>query len=82
MCVCTMQTTIEFYINMEEREIAKDEGYIYKNPFDEGLKNNYRRVFGDYSWYTALLPSVRHPIEPLYPFILKNELKNHNNNNV
>lgn len=32
-----LQTTIEFYINMEERREAKTRGETYKNPFDKGI---------------------------------------------
>lgn len=73
--IVTNQTTIEFYVNMEERRIARDEGYVFHNPFDEGLRGNLRRVFGDVAWYLALLPSVRPPPEPMYPLLLRGEFQ-------
>lgn len=56
------QTTIEFYINMEERSEARARGATYKNPFDKGWRKNVLRVFGDVPWYAALLMSVRRPV--------------------
>ena len=57
---------------MEERQVAKEEGYKYANPFQEGsLTRNLRRVFGDCPWYMALLPSTRPPTEPTYPLVLR-----------
>lgn len=71
--ICTNQTTIEFYINMEEKRISRAAGQIYKNPFDMGAaRRNLSRIFGSYSrWYYALMPNVSFPIEPQHPFILK-----------
>eukprot|EP01041_Mallomonas_annulata_P001523 gene1523-2930_t len=68
--VITNQTTIEFYINMDERQMAKEEGYKYTNPFFESTQRNLSRVFGVCPWYLALLPSIRPPDEPLYPLVL------------
>lgn len=73
--ILTNQTTIEFYVNMEERRVAGEQGYVYRNPFDEGLRGNLRRVFGDVPWYRALLPSVRTPPEPMYPLLLRGEFQ-------
>ena len=57
----TNQTTIEFYINMEERSEARAKGVVYKNPFDKGWRKNLLRVFGDVAWYEALWMSLRPP---------------------
>jgi palmitoyltransferase len=61
----TNQTTIEFYINMEERADAKEMGLVFKNPFDKGWRKNLKRVFGDGSWYSVILLSLRNPPTPL-----------------
>jgi palmitoyltransferase len=63
----TNQTTIEFYINMEERAEAKEGGYTYKNPFDKGWRKNLRRVFGEGSLCGAVLMSLRSPPPCEYP---------------
>ncbi len=65
----TNQTTLEFYINMDERSDAKSRGEVYKNPYDRGWRKNLLRVFGDVPWYKAILMSYRLPIEPEYPFL-------------
>lgn len=67
--VSSNQTTIEFYINMEERADAKDEGRVFTNPFDKGWRKNWRRVFGDGAWWAAVLISLRKPPPPLYPYL-------------
>jgi palmitoyltransferase len=67
----TNQTTIEFYINIENRSIAKDRGIFYKNPFDEGVRKNLRRVFGDNPWYRFLVPGLYSPVEPKYPLTIE-----------
>ena len=66
----TNQTTIEFYINMEERAEAKEQGRTYKNPFDKGWRKNLRRVFGGGGGSSAcglILLSARTPPPPEYP---------------
>jgi palmitoyltransferase len=63
----TNQTTIEFYINMEERADAKEQGLTFRNPFDKGWRKNLRRVFGSGAWYSVILISLRGPPPPLYP---------------
>jgi len=65
--VSTNQTTIEFYINMEERADAKEQGLVYTNPFDKGFRKNWRRVFGDGPRWSAILLSLRPPPPQLYP---------------
>ena len=69
--VISFQTTIEFYVNMEERAYSKEKGEIYKNPFHQGWSKNMARVFGDTTWFFALLPSLRPPAEPMYPLVLR-----------
>ena len=63
----TNQTTIEFYINMEERAEAKEAGTIYKNPFDKGWRKNLRRVFGEGSLCRLTLISLRKPPQHEWP---------------
>lgn len=65
LCI-TNQTTLEFHINSEMRQ----ERPGYRNPFDTGSwKKNLQRVFGrDSPSLLAILPSVRDPPEPTYPF--------------
>jgi palmitoyltransferase len=65
--IFTNQTTIEFYINIEERMEAKEAGYTYKNPFDKGWRKNLSRVFGAGSPCSVVLLSLRDPPPPLYP---------------
>jgi palmitoyltransferase len=67
--VSTNQTTIEFYINMEERADAKEQGFIYTNPFDKGWRKNWKRIFGDGSWYEVILISLRKPPPPIYSLL-------------
>ncbi len=64
----TVQTTIEFYINLEEKSYASSNGVVFKNPFDQGIRKNFRRVFGDVHWLLALLMSNRLPPPPEFPF--------------
>ena len=68
LCV-TNQTTIEFYINLEEKSDARDNNLAFKNPFDKGWRKNMMRVFGDLPWYKAGLISVREPPTQAYPFL-------------
>lgn len=63
----TNQTTIEFYINIEEKHDAKQRGALFKNPFDKGWKKNLMRVFGDVVWYHALAISFRKPPPDEWP---------------
>ena len=69
--VLTNQTTIEFYINLDEASHAKSQGEKYKNPFDKGWRRNLTRVFGDSPWYTYLLirldPVQEDDFEPYPP---------------
>lgn len=72
--VLTNQTTIEFYINAADRLEARGNGTVFKNPYDLGWRKNLRRVFGDAPWYLAILPSLRDPPAPMYPFEFSFEL--------
>ncbi len=65
--VLTNQTTLEFYINWEERREAKEQGYVFKNPFDKGWRKNLIRVFGDCAWYHYMNMSVRDSVPCDYP---------------
>jgi len=67
--VSSNQTTIEFYINMEERADAKEQGLVYTNPFDKGFRKNWRRVFGDGAWWAVILLSLRRPPPQLFPHL-------------
>lgn len=64
------QTTIEFYINYENRSAAKSLGILYRNPFDEGWRKNLTRVFGQHILYSIFVPCSNTPPEPLYPLQL------------
>jgi palmitoyltransferase len=67
---CTNQTTIEFYINIENRADAKEEGKEYKNPFDKGWRKNLKRVFGnERGFFGAILISSRPPPPQKYPLL-------------
>lgn len=66
-----VQTTIEFYMNLEARREAYLTGSLFRNPFDEGWRKNLLRVFGTSPWYHLLLPSLQRPPEPKYPFDLE-----------
>jgi len=68
----TNQTTIEFYINMEERSEAKAAGLVFKNPFDKGWRKNLIRVFGDAPWYQSSLISLREPPPSPFPLLPEN----------
>lgn len=61
------QTTIEFYVNIENRMDAKQAGIEYKNPFDEGYSKNFARLLGTSPWYSNFLPFLNMPPPPLYP---------------
>ena len=63
----TNQTTIEFYINMEERHEAKQRGLVFKNPFDKGWRKNLIRVFGDVGLVQTLMMSLRPPPPSEWP---------------
>ena len=63
----TNQTTIEFYINMEERSDARQRGAVFRNPFDKGWRKNLVRVFGDVGWLQALAISLRKPVAEEWP---------------
>lgn len=64
----TNQTTIEFYINLEERSDARQRGAVFKNPFDKGWRKNLTRVFGNAShWTHALTMSLRAPPPEEWP---------------
>ena len=61
------QTTIEFYINIENRMEAKASGQKYENPFDLGYRKNLERLLGSAPWYYNVLPTLNTPVSPLYP---------------
>eukprot|EP00632_Arachnochrysis_sp_CCMP2950_P008047 CAMPEP_0185716358 /NCGR_PEP_ID=MMETSP1164-20130828/42597_1 /TAXON_ID=1104430 /ORGANISM="Chrysoreinhardia sp, Strain CCMP2950" /LENGTH=441 /DNA_ID=CAMNT_0028383973 /DNA_START=91 /DNA_END=1416 /DNA_ORIENTATION=- len=57
----TGQTTIEFYGNHTLRQRAKQRGLVFRNPYDRGLVQNWRHVFGPRHPLLAILPSRRPP---------------------
>lgn len=65
----TNQTTIEFYLNMDERAEMKKMGLVFKNPYHRGTRKNIRRVFGDVGFVGALAISSREPVEPEFPWL-------------
>lgn len=66
--VSTGQSTIEFYGNQSKRFRATKRGEVWRNPFNIGLRKNWKQIFGDRPWYLAVLPSARPPPPPLCPF--------------
>jgi hypothetical protein len=56
--VATNQTTIEMLGNIGKRQRAKAAGNKWTNPYNEGLRNNLRQVFGDnefpFSWLVPM----------------------------
>jgi hypothetical protein len=70
----TNQTTIEFYINMEERSDAKHRGHVFKNPFDKGWRKNLSRVFGNVPIMQALAISLRKPMPEEWPPLPTNDM--------
>jgi hypothetical protein len=70
MPLLPLQTTIEFYINYENRNDARAHGFLYRNPFDQGYRKNIRRFLGQGSWPSLLYPTPYLPYEPLYPLQL------------
>mmetsp|Transcript_11287 Transcript_11287/g.23102 ORF Transcript_11287/g.23102 Transcript_11287/m.23102 type:complete len:542 (-) Transcript_11287:480-2105(-) len=59
--VLTAQTTIEFHGNWSKHRKAKKANKKYRNPYDEGWRKNWKRVYGDRPMLLALLPSFREP---------------------
>lgn len=46
-----LQTTIEYFLNLSRYyELNQHVGEVFLNPFDDGLRKNLRRVFGDCQW--------------------------------
>ena len=44
--VFTSQTTIEFHGNMYKRRTAKENGYVWSNPYNLGWKRNIEQIWG------------------------------------
>ncbi|ORX46491.1 zf-DHHC-domain-containing protein [Hesseltinella vesiculosa] len=62
--VMTGQTTVEFYNNYYEKDVARNQGEIFVNMYDFGYKENFRIFFniGDRNpWYSLFYPV---PIPP------------------
>ncbi|XP_059477659.1 palmitoyltransferase ZDHHC16 isoform X2 [Neocloeon triangulifer] len=58
------ETSIEYYINKAETKRYSDNGIIYKNPYDFGLKANWKIFLGlidGRGWRHVLLPSRHLP---------------------
>ena len=68
--VLTGQTTIEFWGNWAGWMSARAKGHAWKGrPFDEGLRANWRRVFGSLNPILAVaIPSCRRPPFPPFPW--------------
>ncbi|KAL7576105.1 hypothetical protein ACA910_000884 [Epithemia clementina (nom. ined.)] len=56
--VLTAQTTIEFHGNWSK---WRRQGNKFRNPYSEGYRKNWRRIYGDQPWFLAVLPSAREP---------------------
>ena len=56
--VLTGQTTIEFHGNWSTWRRL---GSKFRNPYSEGYRKNWRRIYGDRQWLLSLLPSSREP---------------------
>jgi hypothetical protein len=66
--VLTAQTTIEYYVNQEEKWKFKRRGIVYINPYDKGWRQNWMQVFGPcegMGWVMSILPSRRPPPLPI-----------------
>ncbi|KAI8068223.1 DHHC palmitoyltransferase-domain-containing protein [Gongronella butleri] len=62
--VMTGQTTVEFYNNYYEMDVARNQGEIFINMYDFGYKENLKHFFNigeKYPWYTVFYPI---PIPP------------------
>jgi hypothetical protein len=44
--ILTSQTTIEFHGNLFQKRIAKENGNVFVNPYDRGMKRNLEQVWG------------------------------------
>jgi len=62
------QTTIDFYTNATKKYSLAKRGIDYKNPFDQGLRKNLARVFGNGPLYSHLWPNYALPAAPMYAF--------------
>ena len=63
--VLTAQTTIEFHGNWSKWRRL---GNKYRNPYSEGYRKNWRRVYGDLPWFLSILPSAREPQYLPFPY--------------
>jgi len=59
--VLTAQTTIEFHGNWNARRKARKANKKWRNPYDQGWRKNWKRVYGDLPILVSLLPSIREP---------------------
>jgi len=59
--IFTAQTTVECHGNNTRKKRAKEEGKIWKNPYDLGWKLNWQQVYGSQHPLLAMLPSSRIP---------------------
>ncbi|GAB5372374.1 hypothetical protein AAMO2058_001659500 [Amorphochlora amoebiformis] len=65
--ILSAQTTIETYVNKNERIKAGQNGTIYRNPYDQGCWKNWTAVMGNNSIFLHLSPTLQHPPWPPYP---------------
>mmetsp|Transcript_31372 Transcript_31372/g.50943 ORF Transcript_31372/g.50943 Transcript_31372/m.50943 type:complete len:239 (+) Transcript_31372:169-885(+) len=74
--ISTGQTTIDFWMNLRQRAIAKRQktNTPWENPFDLGMRRNWEQVFGRVHWSRAILPSLRRP--PWPPYATKQDFDN------
>ncbi|XP_022086544.1 probable palmitoyltransferase ZDHHC16 [Acanthaster planci] len=63
--ICRGETSIEKHINDSERARLKKVNVIYRNPYNFGVKENWRKLLGLYGgrsfWRHTLLPSSHPP---------------------
>lgn len=62
--ITTAQTSIEFYTNMMRKKNAREDGNIWRNPYDFGYQKNWRIFLGlrpSDSWRKILFPSIHPP---------------------
>lgn len=60
------ETSIEAHVNTKQRQRHKKKGRMYKNPYDFGFWDNWKRFFGLRNgrtfWRHVLLPSFHNPV--------------------
>ena len=62
----TSQTTVEYSINLDRKDEAKQRGLVFRNEYDLGFKRNFIEFFGisrERGWYTIFIP-ITYPLSP------------------